>query len=71
MGITKTQMGVGGASRMEFLSDCFFKNRSIPRYFKAICKKRGCLPPLERLLRILNQASTFNNNGPKLAKLPN
>ena len=37
MGITKTQMGVGGASRMEFLSDCFFKNRSIPRYFKAIC----------------------------------
>ena len=23
MGITKTQMGVGGASKMEFLSDCF------------------------------------------------
>ena len=25
MGVTKTQMGVGGASKMEFLSECFLR----------------------------------------------
>ena len=25
MGITKTQMGVGGASKMEFFSECFLR----------------------------------------------
>ena len=64
MGITKTQMGVGGASKMEFLSDCFLRTGVFLDILRRSAKS-------EVVCHRLNQASTFNNNGPKLAKLPN